>query len=403
MTKSAGTSPEFPSVVGVTFNDMQFGSVQVAVGTLWLQGGGTFSATQAFSGTLSVNDGTSLGVPRRDVRRDRAAHQRPLFDDGDFGPINFRDATVNFTGPDAVYSQFGDTMISGGSFNYAAPTTAQMGTLTISGDDTQVVIGGGSTLDLRPVLRGTLTQTGGEFDLEGGTVIAPLGYNLEAGTFNGSGTIKGAVTNGGAIFPGGQGTAGKLTISDSSFTAGTYTQTSTGSIDFDIGGTSPGNQYDQVVATSNANSVLNGALNLKLIDGFSPAVGDSFTILTGSFDYRNFTFSEPTLGVGKGWQPIFRNFDVTFQVVTVGGFGVSLTPSNANPSYGQPDSFTARRHANLGRPAGDRDRQLFHRRHAARRPSDAQARRFRQRHRHQHQHRQYRRRAAHNPGGLFRR
>ena len=253
LTKTVGTSPLFPSVVAVTFNDVQFGTVEVAAGTLWLQGGGTFSATPFQSGTLSVNEGTSLDFRDGTFDITGALTNVPLLTFPNSGAINFSGATVNFTGPNAVYSQFGDTVISGGTFNYAAPTTAHMVNLTISGDDTKVIVGGGSTLELDDFFNGTLTQTGGELDLDGGTLNVPGGYNLNAGTFSGSGTIKGAVTNAGAFFPGGQGTAGLLTISDSSSTLGTYTQTATGSIDFDIGGTAPGHQYDRLVATSHAN------------------------------------------------------------------------------------------------------------------------------------------------------
>ena len=219
-----------------------------------------------------------------------------------------------------------------------------MGTLTISGDNTLVVIGSNSTLSIEP-LQGSftqLTQTGGELDLNGGTIIAPI-YNLSAGTFSGSGTIIGAVINGGAFFPGGEGTTGTLTISDSFYNLGTYTQTATGSITFNVGGTAAGTQYSQLVASSNGTSTLNGMGYLNLINGYAPAVGDSFTLMTGDIAYGGlyFPFSVPYLSADKDWQTNFGTTDLTTQVVAVGGFGVSLTPSNASPSYGQPESFTA--------------------------------------------------------------
>jgi hypothetical protein len=350
LTKTDGSDALLPSVIGATFNNVIDGTIELSTGALWLQGGGTISSQPMFQGTLSVNAGTTLEFRGGTFQVTGHLDNSPGITPGNSGAINFSGATVNFTGKNALYSQFGDTQISGGTFHYESSNTAEMASLTISGADTKVFFGAGSTLDLNQFVGGTLTQTGGELDLEGGTLIAPVGYNLQAGTFSGSGTIKGAVTNGGQLFPGGQGTTGLLTISDSSFTLGTYTQTPTGSIDFDIGGTASGTQYDQVVATSHANSILNGDLKFNLIDGFSPAVGDSFTFMTGAFDYRNITMFEPDLGVGKGWQPFFRNFDLTFQVVAVGGFGVSLAPSDASPSYGKPESFTALVAPTLGGP-----------------------------------------------------
>jgi hypothetical protein len=47
-----------------------------------------------------------------------------------------------------------------------------------------------------------------------------------------------------------------------------------------IGGTTVGTQYSQVAVSNGAS--LNGTLNVKLINGFVPAIGTKFTILTGS-------------------------------------------------------------------------------------------------------------------------
>jgi hypothetical protein len=47
-----------------------------------------------------------------------------------------------------------------------------------------------------------------------------------------------------------------------------------------IGGLTVGTQYSQLAVANGAS--LNGTLNLKLINGFVPAIGNTFTILTGS-------------------------------------------------------------------------------------------------------------------------
>ncbi len=49
-------------------------------------------------------------------------------------------------------------------------------------------------------------------------------------------------------------------------------------LNIEIGGTSPGTGYDQLVITGTA--TLGGTLNVSLINGFTPASGDTFQILT---------------------------------------------------------------------------------------------------------------------------
>jgi len=77
---------------------------------------------------------------------------------------------------------------------------------------------------------------------------------------------------------------GSLNIgSTSTLTVGggnNFIQTSTGILSLQIGGSSPGNGYSQLVATGSAN--LDGTLNLSLINGFKPYNGEQFVILTSS-------------------------------------------------------------------------------------------------------------------------
>ena len=350
LIKTMGATPFLPSVIGTTFNNVHTsngdGTIEVDVGSLWLQGGGAFTSTALAPVTLAAGTSLDFQGGTFSVTAPLEVFGATIGSTTGTGAVDFSGATVDFTGANAVF-RGDDTQISGGTFDYESPTTASMGTLTISGDNTLVVIGSNSTLSIEP-LQGSLTQltqTGGELDLNGGTIIAPI-YNLSAGTFSGSGTIIGAVINGGAFFPGGDGTIGTLTISDSLYNPGTYTQTATGSITFDVSGTAAGTQYSQLVASSNGTSTLNGTSNLNLINGYAPAVGDSFTLMTGvmvydSFPNGNFLFSVPYLGADEDWRPYYGTTDMTAQVVAVGGFGVSLTPSNASPSYGQTESFTA--------------------------------------------------------------
>ena len=58
------------------------------------------------------------------------------------------------------------------------------------------------------------------------------------------------------------------------------TQNSTGSLNISIGGLTAGTQYGQLNVTQAAS--LNGTLNISLINGFVPNVGDTFNILNAS-------------------------------------------------------------------------------------------------------------------------
>jgi hypothetical protein len=154
-------------------------------------------------------------------------------------------------------------------------------------------------------LGSTAVQTAGLWSLEGGSLTA--GLNLQGGTLSGGGTINGNVTNAGTINVGSQ--PGTLTIN------GNFTQTSAGVTNVQIGGTSAGTGYDQLVI-SGATS-LNGVLNVSLINSFAPVVGQSFQIL--SFSSRSGTFSSVTgtsIGSGKAFSPAYSSTGVALNVVS---------------------------------------------------------------------------------------
>src|SRR5206468_8506417 len=117
-------------------------------------------------------------------------------------------------------------------------------------------------------------QAGSSTPLDG-TVNAPNGFNNNSGNLFGSGTIVGAMTSKAMM------TTGDSTNKPAKFTiTGTYTQTSTGTLNVSIGGTTVGTQYGQLAVSNGA--ALAGTLTLKLINSFVPSIGDVYTIITGS-------------------------------------------------------------------------------------------------------------------------
>lgn len=120
---------------------------------------------------------------------------------------------------------------------------------------------------------GSYTQTAGTTTVDG-SLTAPGGFALQKGSLVGKGTVAAAVTSNASI------TAGDATTKPGKFSLSAYTQNATGSLNVSIGGLTAGTQYSQLAMGNGAS--LNGTLNIKLINGFVPAIGSTFTILTGS-------------------------------------------------------------------------------------------------------------------------
>jgi hypothetical protein len=134
----------------------------------------------------------------------------------------------------------------------------------------KITVATGSSLSVG----GTYTQTAGTTQVDGALSVN-TSMNIEKGTLLGQGAVAAGVISGGTVTVGDAATKpGKLSIS------GTYTQAATGVLNLAISGTTVGTQYSQL-AVSNGVS-LGGTLNLKVVNGFTPAIGDTFTIVTGS-------------------------------------------------------------------------------------------------------------------------
>src|SRR5262249_25758200 len=153
---------------------------------------------------------------------------------------------------------------------------------------------------------GAYTQTDGTTLLSGGTLTASGGVNLQGGSLSGTGTVNGNVTNAGTVSPGGDGAAGVLTIN------GSYTQTDSGVLLIELGGTTAGTQYDQPKVSGAANPA--GTLTVQLLDGLGPAAGNAFQVLTfasrtGDFAVKNF----PDLG-SLSFDPVYSASSLTLTV-----------------------------------------------------------------------------------------
>ena len=186
------------------------------------------------------------------------------------------------------------------------------------------------------------TQSGGSTALQSGTLgAAPsASVKINGGSLSGPGTLSASLTNNGAVDLGSA--PGILSI------LGTYTQTAAGTLSLKVGGTTAGTQLDQVNVAGTA--VLNGTLNVALINGFGPNAGETFSVLkfagsTGSFATFNVPLIPPVGGV-----PAFvsQSTPTSFDLVAatssadlaVDPASISVSPSKATTGQNVTVHFT---------------------------------------------------------------
>ena len=167
----------------------------------------------------------------------------------------------------------------------------------------------------RLILAGASTYTGdtnvnrGVLQVDGS--ITSNTFVNRAGTLAGRGTINANLTNNGRVSPGSAGTPGMLSVT------GNFTQANYADLMIQIANTSDFGVLN-VLGTAN----LAGRLDAELLNGFLPAVGDSFTFLTaGSLNGTLFMFNRNIDNVAEHWE---ISYFPTFAVLTVAAGNVSV-------------------------------------------------------------------------------
>jgi len=138
------------------------------------------------------------------------------------------------------------------------------------------------------------TQTAGLTALNG-TLSVPEAWLL-GGALRGAGALNGNLTNAARVAPGNS--AGALSVGKH------YTQLPAGSLDIELGGTTPETSYDTLSVGGDA--ILSGTLNVTLVNAFAPVNGNTFTFLTAAS--RSGVFSAVTgaaLDGGKRLAPVY--------------------------------------------------------------------------------------------------
>jgi hypothetical protein len=155
--------------------------------------------------------------------------------------------------------------------------------------------------------QGIQSETSFEINLGSGTLDPGETLTLGAGdNLIGSGTLSSNLVNGGSVSPGNS--PGTISVD------GAFTQSSTGTLEIELGGTTPGTEFDQLVISGLA--TLDGTLEVLLIDNFTPILGDSFTLMTYASQSGSFsTINLPELTSGLTWEMSFADTELLLTVV----------------------------------------------------------------------------------------
>ena len=205
-------------------------------------------------------------------------------------------AIFNFNGGSTV----GTVTLRGGVLNIgpAAPTDMASFSIqefgnTLSGDITAGVTVAINSTNIDAILTasGDMTNFGTlvleaisgndnpRLNVSGGTLTNEGVIEAKPGT-GGTPRITGNVINNGTVNLG-TGAATRLQLDND------YTQTASGELNLDIGGLTVGTEFDQLAVLNNVD--LAGALNISIINGFTPILGDTFEVLTFGSRIGEFT------------------------------------------------------------------------------------------------------------------
>ncbi len=274
-----------------------------------LSGGGpkiTLDATSTTANTFAYN--VNMDIVLHDSLEITGNGTQPLTINGQIRDFNGPNALTK-TGSSIVKlagnnTYFGNTIVSGGVLQIDGPNAALANTAKVSvGAQSSLVLASGRIHT--PVVE---IASGGTFQFNGGI--------LETAQ------VIGSLTNNGGDFRPGLSIA-KTTIS------GDFTQNA-GQLSIELGGTTAGTQFDQLLVSGTA--AISGSLTVTLanLGGglFSPALGSTFEIihansLSGAFS----SISAPTLSGGRKWAVQNTTNSVLLQVVS--GLAADFDHNNA--------------------------------------------------------------------------
>lgn len=215
--------------------------------------------------------------------------------------------------------------VSGSAQEAVVSANSSVWELNISGNGAatmNVRVSAGATLS---TFSGTNIEASGKLQLDGGTLDAQY-VDIRGGTLTGAGTvltgsgpIDGQIENHGGIVAPGNG-VGTLDVT------GRFANALDGTLAFELGGTTAGTQYDQLIV--NGAVTLNGTLDISLVNlgsgTFVPNVGNSFTIITAT-DGVGGAFTSVLGPDGYNWRVNYNTNNVQLSVGNPGDFNFDGT------------------------------------------------------------------------------
>lgn len=285
---STPISAQFSGPVSLTGGSLSVYTLQVDAARIFTVGGGTLAfntinlmphgtspARMAVTGNANFNP---LANATATIARGAGAGNSGLVD------LSGGNRILNVGNGSAAVDLSVEVPIVNGGLNKAGA-----GTMRLTSANTY---SGGTTVSAGTLL---VNNTAGS-----GTGTGSVTVN--SGTLGGTGSISGSVivNSGGRVAPGAS--AGILDIGGGvTFNAGSF-------FDVELGGLTAGTQYDVLDVAGTA--TLGGTLNVSLLPGFTPTMGDSFTVLSAS--NVTGTFSEivgPNVG-GSPWKATYTSNSV---------------------------------------------------------------------------------------------
>ena len=251
---------------------------------------------------------------------------------GDFtnaGTLNWSSGTMQarmFNAAGAVLNLTGS-----GNKDIQSGVLTNAGTVVWAGGDWRIGFGGGNPGGV--VLN---NLAGGLFTIQGDNSLSYV-FNyppwfLNAGTIRKTGGAGTTFFNG-VVFT----NTGSVEVQSGtlSFNNG-FTQTAAGTLRMELGGLTPGSGFGQLVV--NGQATLAGALNVTLINGFTPGFSDAFSVLSynsrsGSFASINF----PLLPNALALTAQYNSTSLTLLTVNAGGNNQTNTFQMTRASNGLPE------------------------------------------------------------------
>ena len=297
---------------GTGSNNVQFAAIDILGGTvpdgqtlaLNAIGTSTSNLTYVFAGTFTVASDSLVSV---------AANLPVVIDPGvtltDDGTLTFANGdSVNLAG----YISTEQIVVGGGGLLNAANST-----FTASGYQQTAmitVIGGGSL------------QTTGET-----TMALPFIDNGTLTVQSGTLILTSSLTNNDIL---------TIAAGSTVTVSGNYSQSSLATLNVQIGGSPSSGQFSQLMGNGSSTATIGGPLNIALVNGFEPADGADYPLLTFSAVNGLFTFN-PNSNVNSAGQPLFtvayNSTSVLLQTHQVPTFEITVP---ASVTAGTPFALT---------------------------------------------------------------